>query len=103
MRAQRRNDTGGHGRFIVVENTARAPEQIADGIAPPRRISETTRRFAIVDLRRFAQSVFRTASGKVSWPQDCAAATQTLMLQAAELGYGTCWCGVFTPTTSAAP
>jgi nitroreductase len=28
------------------------------------------------------------------WPQDCAAATQNLMLQALELGYGTCWCGV---------
>ena len=28
------------------------------------------------------------------WPQDCAAATQNLLLQALELGYGTCWCGV---------
>lgn len=29
------------------------------------------------------------------WPQDCAAATQNLLLQATELGYGTCWCGIY--------
>lgn len=29
------------------------------------------------------------------WPQDCAAATENLLLQATELGYGTCWCGIY--------
>ena len=29
------------------------------------------------------------------WPQDCAAATENLLLQATALGYGTCWCGVY--------
>lgn len=29
------------------------------------------------------------------WPQDCAAATQNILLQAQELGYGTCWCGLY--------
>jgi len=28
------------------------------------------------------------------WPQGCAAATQNLLLQATELGYGSCWCGL---------
>jgi len=28
------------------------------------------------------------------WVQDCAAATQNLLLAAANLGLGTCWCGV---------
>ncbi|PWM44953.1 MAG: nitroreductase family protein [Clostridiales bacterium] len=32
------------------------------------------------------------------WPQDCAAATQNILLQATELGYGTCWCGVYPKT-----
>ena len=27
------------------------------------------------------------------WPLDCGAAIENLLLQAAELGYGTCWCG----------
>ncbi|HNW87333.1 MAG TPA: nitroreductase family protein [Candidatus Limiplasma sp.] len=35
------------------------------------------------------------APGEGFWPQDCAAATQNLLLQATELGYGTCWCGVY--------
>ncbi|MDR0600375.1 MAG: nitroreductase family protein [Treponema sp.] len=29
------------------------------------------------------------------FPQDCAAAAQNILLQAAELGLGTCWCGVY--------
>lgn len=29
------------------------------------------------------------------WPQDCGAAIENLLLQAKELGYGTCWCGVY--------
>ena len=29
------------------------------------------------------------------FPQDCGAAVQNILLQAADLGYGTCWCGVY--------
>lgn len=29
------------------------------------------------------------------WPQDCGAAAENLILQALELGYGTCWCGMY--------
>ena len=29
------------------------------------------------------------------WPQDCGAAAENIMLQALELGYGTCWCGMY--------
>jgi nitroreductase len=29
------------------------------------------------------------------WVQDCAAATENILLQAAALGLGTCWCGVY--------
>jgi len=29
------------------------------------------------------------------FPQDCAAATQNILLEAASLGLGTCWCGVY--------
>lgn len=34
-------------------------------------------------------------AGKVAgyWPLDCGAAVENLLLQAAALGYGTCWCG----------
>lgn len=29
------------------------------------------------------------------WPQDCGAAIENFLLQAQELGYGTCWCGCY--------
>ncbi len=33
--------------------------------------------------------------GRGFWPQDCGAAIENLLLQAADLGYGTCWCGCY--------
>lgn len=38
------------------------------------------------------------AQGRVAkgfFPQDCGAAAQNILLQAEELGYGACWCGVY--------
>ena len=32
---------------------------------------------------------------KEFWPQDCGAAIENLLLQAKDLGYGTCWCGCY--------
>ena len=29
------------------------------------------------------------------WPQDCGAAIGNILLQATDLGYGTCWCGCY--------
>jgi nitroreductase len=29
------------------------------------------------------------------WPQDCGAATQNILLEAAAMGLGSCWCGVY--------
>ena len=39
--------------------------------------------------------------GKSFWPQDCGAAIENLLLQATELGYGTCWCGCYPVTDRA--
>ena len=33
--------------------------------------------------------------GKGFWPQDCGAAIENLLLTAADLGYGACWCGIY--------
>lgn len=35
------------------------------------------------------------APGVGYWAQDCAAVTQNVLLQATELGYGSCWCGLY--------
>ncbi len=29
------------------------------------------------------------------WPEDCGAAVENILLSALELGYGTCWCGLW--------
>lgn len=29
------------------------------------------------------------------FPQDCGAAIENMLLQALDLGYGTCWCGIY--------
>ena len=33
--------------------------------------------------------------GRGFWPQDCGAAVKNILLQATDLGYGTCWCGCY--------
>ncbi len=33
--------------------------------------------------------------GAPYWPEDCGAAIENILLQALELGYGTCWCGFY--------
>lgn len=33
--------------------------------------------------------------GRGYWPQDCGAAVENILLQATDLGYGTCWCGCY--------
>ena len=39
-------------------------------------------------------SVQKGMSGEGMWQHDCGAATENILLQAAELGLGTCWCGL---------
>ena len=61
----------------------------------------------IADAHPYAQMV-RTATASIIvvanpqtgdpegyFPQDCAAATQNILLEAASIGLGTCWCGVY--------
>ncbi|MDR0697050.1 MAG: nitroreductase family protein [Christensenellaceae bacterium] len=33
--------------------------------------------------------------GENMWPQDCAAATENILLQATDFGLGSCWCGIY--------
>jgi nitroreductase len=63
----------------------------------------------LTDIHPYAR-MFRTASAAILvcgrpdlqpgvyggfWPQDCGAATENMLLQAMDLGYGTCWCGLY--------
>lgn len=48
---------------------------------------------AVIIACALPQEQRRVAEG--FFPQDCGAAVENLLLQAAALGYGTCWCGVY--------
>ena len=48
---------------------------------------------AVIVVCALPETQGRIAKG--FFPQDCAAATQNILLQAQELGYGTCWCGIY--------
>ena len=77
-------------RLIVIESAA-VRKQIAEGIDGNYFLNDAS--FAVVicgDPR-----LMPDGKREGFWSQDCAAATQNLMLQAVELGYGTCWCGVY--------
>lgn len=73
--------------FLVIESAA-VRKQIAEGIGGNYFLNDAS--LAIVVC---GSPIGSPKEG--FWQQDCAAATQNLLLQAAELGYGTCWCGVY--------
>jgi len=75
--------------FVVVENQEKLQEIHA---VHPYTSMLNTASLAIVICGRPDLQV-GVAEG--FFPQDCGAAAQNILLAAAELGYGTCWCGVY--------
>jgi nitroreductase len=75
--------------FIVVQNRAKL-EKITK-IHPYTQML-TTASCAIVVC---ADLDLQSGVSEGFFPQDCGAATQNILLQAVELGLGTCWCGIY--------
>ena len=75
--------------FVVVENQDKLQEIHA---AHPYTSMLNTASLAIVICGR---PDLQTGICEGYFPQDCGAAAQNILLAAAELGYGTCWCGVY--------
>ncbi|MCL2432224.1 nitroreductase family protein [Candidatus Bathycorpusculum sp.] len=75
--------------FIVVQNRAKLDE--IPKIHPYTQMLTTASCAIIVCADLNLQSGVSTGF----FPQDCGAATQNILLQAAELGLGTCWCGIY--------
>ncbi|MBE0601681.1 MAG: nitroreductase family protein [Firmicutes bacterium] len=76
--------------FVVVENKALLAE-IAARHPYAKFLSEAS--LAIVVCGD--PTAYPKPPGQALWPQDCAAATQTVLLQATELGYGSCWSALY--------
>ncbi|MDR0461082.1 MAG: nitroreductase family protein [Nitrososphaerota archaeon] len=75
--------------FIVVQNREKLEE--ITKIHPYTQML-TTASCAILVC---ADLNLQSGVSKGFYPQDCGAATQNILLQAAELGLGTCWCGIY--------
>lgn len=74
--------------FVVVEN--REVLNKFPDIQPYTRMTHTASLAIVVCGRPDLQQ-----DGNIFWPQDCGAAIENMLLQALELGYGTCWCGLY--------
>lgn len=72
--------------FVVVQDRA-----LLEAI---RRLHPYT---SMLETAQLAIVVMGQPGGKGAdfWPQDCAAATQNILLQATALQLGACWCGVY--------
>lgn len=75
--------------FVVVENST-IKEQIIE-ISSHTSMLQTASLAIVVCGRPDLQETICSAF----WPQDCGAAIENLLLQATDLGYGTCWCGFY--------
>ena len=76
-------------KFIVVQNRGKLCE--ITSIHPYTQML-TTASCAIVVC---ADLSLQRGVSEGFFPQDCGAATQNILLQAAALGLGTCWCGIY--------
>lgn len=75
--------------FIVVRTRAKLDELAA--VHPYAKMLTTASLCIIVCALPHTQTGIATDY----FPQDCAAATQNILIQAAALGLGSCWCGVY--------
>ncbi len=76
--------------FVVVENKALMAE-----IAVKHPYAKFLREASLAVIVCGDPAIDGNPPGYELWTQDCAAATQTLMLQATELGYGSCWSALY--------
>lgn len=75
--------------FVVVEDPKRLEEIMA--VHPYSSMLKTASLAIIVCAKPELQDGICPGY----FPEDCGAATQNILLAATELGYGTCWCGVY--------
>ena len=79
--------------FIVIKDRATL-DKIRE-THPYTKMLETASLAVVMVALPESQETVRDGLPKGFYPQDCGAATQNILLQAVELGLGTCWCGVY--------
>ena len=78
-------------RFVAITNRD-ILNKLADAHPFAKMLHKAPAAIVICALAQ-EQAKNRVAHG--FYPQDCGAATQNILLQAEEMGLGTCWCGVY--------
>jgi len=78
-------------RFIVTTDREML-NKLAEGHAHAKMLQTATAAIVVLALTKEQSADF---VARDFYPQDCAAATQNILLQAKHMGYGTCWCGVY--------
>jgi nitroreductase len=79
--------------FIVVKNRAKLDE--IRKTHPYTGMLETASLAIVVLALPETQEAFKDDLPKGYYPQDCGAATQSILLAAVAQGLGACWCGVY--------
>ena len=79
--------------FIVVRN--REKLDAVTKYHPFARMLRTAPVAIIVTADPNVLEKCRLTKGTQFWQQDCGASVQNILLQATELGLGTCWCGIY--------
>jgi len=80
-------------RFIVIEDREML-NKLADAHAYAKMLYSAPMCIVIVALPKTQEGV-ELDLPLGFFPQDCGAATQSIILQAEAVGLGTCWCGVY--------
>jgi len=76
-------------RFISITNRDKLAE-IANAHPHGKMLNAATAAIIVI-----ATPDVQSGISEGFWPQDCAAATQNILIQAAAMGLGSCWCGIY--------
>lgn len=75
-------------KFIVIQNQ-NIIKQLVDVHPYAKMALEAGTIICVIGIDKF------NGNDNPYWMQDCASATENILLSACELGYGSCWCGVY--------
>jgi len=78
-------------RFLVITN-----RELLDKVAECHHFAKMLQQVSVaIVIVALAEEQAENEIARGFYPQDCGAATQNILLQAQEMGLGTCWCGVY--------
>ena len=87
-------------RFIAITNRVKL-DLLADAHSHAKMLKSAQAAIVIIALPKTQEDIHKGLPSGF-YPQDCAAATQNILIQAESMGLSTCWCGVHPRETTIA-